>query len=243
MLSSNEKARILEISVWSKNTERRQPENPDSIITVAALYGKLLKELEAMPGKNMKYAIMSAKINKEDLLQAGNMGLWNALNTYDSKKGSSLNTYITKCVNRAMKQANMKLNKESRLDLCSSIEGFQEENDGMELPISKECENEPDDFELSMDNDTIELATFLRNISIVERWNKTERLGLEWLICRSLYGMNGEEFLKKYPSITNLKLCQEYKNKAIKRLNNDVYYNILKNYCNEGKTLPCYRIV
>ena len=252
--TKQQKEEIYLSSAWIPDemeySTKNVTETEDNIVTVGKVYGKLLKDLYSAKDKNMHYACESMKRNKQDILQAGNLGLCKAIDTYrsDNSSGASFNTYASTCIRNEMIQENKKILKVAPPDILSSLEGFKEEHDGMEMPLPKEEVVKSKESITSCVGDPLEdLAKMLRDISIVDRWNDSEKIGLEWIIAHILYQQSGEEFIKKNRKLGSekitLKLCQEYADKAKRKLNNEVYFALFKSYAEKGSVLPKNSIV
>lgn len=242
-LSVEEREKIFKVVSWIPNemTEgKTKISETTDYITIGRVYGHLLKELNSNKDKNLYYAHKSMVKNKDDILAAGNIGLCKALNSYhvDHETGSSFNTYATKCIRNEMMQENMRIIRATRPDIMISLEGFKEENEGMELPLPKsESEKSVKEFEDSVSDNAEALAKALRDIAIVDKWNNSEKIGLEWIIAHTLYEVSGDDFIKNHDGMS-LRLCQEYADKAKKKLNNEIYLKLFKDFVEKGFVLP-----
>ena len=72
--------------------------------------------------------------DEDDLIQEGMLGLYNAINTYNSDK-SSFTTYCTNCVNNAMKDAVKSSNTKKNSPLNNSVSLHQSVADEEESPL------------------------------------------------------------------------------------------------------------
>ena len=77
----------------------------------------------------------------------------------------------------------------------------------------------------------------MRDIAIVDKWNNSEKIGLEWIIAHTLYEVSGDDFIKNHDGMS-LRLCQEYADKAKKKLNNEIYLKLFKDFVEKGFVLP-----
>lgn len=74
-------------------------------------------------------------LNSDDLIQAGTIGLWKAIKTYDFNKPASFTTYATTCINNEIRMLLREQQKYNRLVYTSLSSILHENADGETLHV------------------------------------------------------------------------------------------------------------
>ncbi len=83
-----------------------------------------------------KYA--NAPVESEDLVQEGMIGLFHAVESYDSTKGASFKTYANKCIDNAIQDAIKKNTRQKDVPPQNVVEYLDEELPMMNSEVSAE---------------------------------------------------------------------------------------------------------
>lgn len=108
--------------------------------------------------------------DREDLVQEGRMGLFDAIYSYDASKNSKFEAFAKICILRAQYNAIQASNRKKNMPLNSyvSLEPFGDGEESVELPLDAR-NNDPEEIYLSKVNATDMLDSIYRELSPFER--------------------------------------------------------------------------
>lgn len=109
--------------------------------------------------KKVNSYFVNGYLNSDDLIQAGTIGLWKAIKTYDFNKSASFATYATTCINNEIRMLLREQQKYNRLNYISLSSILHENVDGDTLHVD----------DILYDIKSIEA---FRNIEIIEIMNE-----------------------------------------------------------------------
>ena len=155
----------------------------------------------------------NTKIDLEDLVSIGTIGLIKGVNTYQNDKNIKLATYASRCIDNEILM-HLRKNKKTKADV-SFEESLSFDADGNELHLEDILGTEPDIVTKPLDME-------IDKKILKEELEKLDERDREIMILR--YGLNGVEELTQKDVAEKLKISQSYisriEKKVIKRLKN-----------------------
>ena len=155
----------------------------------------------------------NTKIDLEDLVSIGTIGLIKGVNTFQNDKNIKLATYASRCIDNEILM-HLRKNKKTKADV-SFEESLSFDADGNELHLEDILGTEPDIVTKPLDME-------IDKKILKEELEKLDERDREIMILR--YGLNGVEELTQKDVAEKLKISQSYisriEKKVIKRLKN-----------------------
>ena len=155
----------------------------------------------------------NTKVDLEDLVSIGSIGLIKGVNTFSRDKNIKLATYCSRCIDNEILM-HLRKNKKTRADV-SFEESLSFDADGNELHLEDILGTEPDIVTKPLDME-------IDKKILKEELEKLDERDREIMILR--YGLNGVEELTQKDVAEKLKISQSYisriEKKVIKRLKN-----------------------
>lgn len=160
-----------------------------------------------------------AKIEMEDLISIGAVGLIKAVRTFKLDKNIRLATYASRCIENEIL---MQLRKTSKIRNDVSLDNpLSEDNDGNELVLGDIIPSSEDIVEIAVDKpaDNDLLHKFIDNLNARER---------EIMVLR--YGLFGNEELTQREVAEKLGISQSYISRLEKRILGEMKVELQKSY-------------
>lgn len=173
----------LEVAADNERISRAQSGDTESIENIIKS-GVSLVEVIASKYKD-------SSIEKEDLVQEGMIGLFKAVESYDSSKGASFKTYANACINNAIQDAIKKTSRQKDIPAQNVVE-YQEE----EIPIMN-SETSAEDIYIEKER----LEDFYK--AVEEKLSKLEKEVLVLYITGLSYGEISSRLDKDEKAIDN----------------------------------------
>lgn len=155
----------------------------------------------------------NTKVDLEDLVSIGSIGLIKGVNTFSKDKNIKLATYCSRCIDNEILM-HLRKNKKTKADV-SFEESLSFDADGNELHLEDILGTEPDIVTKPLDME-------IDKKILKEELEKLDERDREIMILR--YGLNGVEELTQKDVAEKLKISQSYisriEKKVIKRLKN-----------------------
>lgn len=155
----------------------------------------------------------NTKVDLEDLVSIGSIGLIKGVNTFSRDKNIKLATYCSRCIDNEILM-HLRKNKKTKADV-SFEESLSFDADGNELHLEDILGTEPDIVTKPLDME-------IDKKILKEELEKLDERDREIMILR--YGLNGVEELTQKDVAEKLKISQSYisriEKKVIKRLKN-----------------------
>lgn len=155
----------------------------------------------------------NTKVDLEDLVSIGSIGLIKGVNTFSKDKNIKLATYCSICIDNEILM-HLRKNKKTKADV-SFEESLSFDADGNELHLEDILGTEPDIVTKPLDME-------IDKKILKEELEKLDERDREIMILR--YGLNGVEELTQKDVAEKLKISQSYisriEKKVIKRLKN-----------------------
>ena len=155
----------------------------------------------------------NTKVDLEDLVSIGSIGLIKGVNTFSRDKNIKLATYCSRCIDNE-RLMHLRKNKKTKADV-SFEESLSFDADGNELHLEDILGTEPDIVTKPLDME-------IDKKILKEELEKLDERDREIMILR--YGLNGVEELTQKDVAEKLKISQSYisriEKKVIKRLKN-----------------------
>lgn len=155
----------------------------------------------------------NTKVDLEDLVSIGSIGLIKGINTFSKDKNIKLATYCSRCIDNEILM-HLRKNKKTKADV-SFEESLSFDADGNELHLEDILGTEPDIVTKPLDME-------IDKKILKEELEKLDERDREIMILR--YGLNGVEELTQKDVAEKLKISQSYisriEKKVIKRLKN-----------------------
>ena len=155
----------------------------------------------------------NTKVDLEDLVSIGSIGLIKGVNTFSKDKNIKLATYCSRCIDNEILMY-LRKNKKRKADV-SFEESLSFDADGNELHLEDILGTEPDIVTKPLDME-------IDKKILKEELEKLDERDREIMILR--YGLNGVEELTQKDVAEKLKISQSYisriEKKVIKRLKN-----------------------
>ena len=155
----------------------------------------------------------NTKVDLEDLVSIGSIGLIKGVNTFSKDKNIKLATYCSRCIDNEILM-HLRKNKKTKADV-SFEESLSFDADGNELHLEDILGTEPDIVTKPLDME-------IDKKILKEELEKLDERDREIMILR--YGLNGVEELTQKDVAEKLKIRQSYisriEKKVIKRLKN-----------------------
>jgi len=155
----------------------------------------------------------NTKIDLEDLVSIGTIGLIKGINTYKGDKNIKLATYASRCIDNEILMF-LRKNKKRRADI-SLDESLSYDKEGNELTLEDILGTEKDLI-------TKELEELDTKKIMIEEINKLKKRDREIMIMR--YGLDGKDELTQKEVATKLGISQSYisriEKKVIKEISN-----------------------
>ena len=155
----------------------------------------------------------NTKVDLEDLVSIGSIGLIKGVNTFSKDKNIKLATYCSRCIDNEILMY-LRKNKKTKADV-SFEESLSFDADGNELHLEDILGTEPDIVTKPLDME-------IDKKILKEELEKLDERDREIMILR--YGLNGVEELTQKDVAEKLKISQSYisriEKKVIKRLKN-----------------------
>src|SRR5574344_1595613 len=155
----------------------------------------------------------NTRVDLEDLVSIGSIGLIKGINTYKRGKNIKLATYCSRCIDNEILMY-LRKNKKTRGDI-SFEESLSFDADGNELHLEDILGTDPDIVTKGLDEE-------IDKKILTEELSKLEDRDREIMILR--YGLNGVEEMTQKDVAEKLQISQSYisriEKKIIKRLKN-----------------------
>ncbi len=155
----------------------------------------------------------NTKVDLEDLVSIGSIGLIKGVNTFSKDKNIKLATYCSRCIDNEILM-HLRKNKKTKADV-SFEESLSFDADGNELHLEDILGTEPDIVTKPLDME-------IDKKILKEELEKLDERDRKIMILR--YGLNGVEELTQKDVAEKLKISQSYisriEKKVIKRLKN-----------------------
>lgn len=155
----------------------------------------------------------NTKVDLEDLVSIGSIGLIKGVNTFSRDKNIKLATYCSRCIDNEILM-HLRKNKKTKADV-SFEESLSFDADGNELHLEDILGTEPDIVTKPLDME-------IDKKILKEELEKLDERDRKIMILR--YGLNGVEELTQKDVAEKLKISQSYisriEKKVIKRLKN-----------------------
>ena len=155
----------------------------------------------------------NTKVDLEDLVSIGSIGLIKGVNTFSRDKNIKLATYCSRCIDNEILML-LRKNKKTKADV-SFEESLSFDADGNELHLEDILGTEPDIVTKPLDME-------IDKKILKEELEKLDERDREIMVLR--YGLNGVEEMTQKDVAEKLKISQSYisriEKKVIKRLKN-----------------------
>ena len=155
----------------------------------------------------------NTKVDLEDLVSIGSIGLIKGVNTFSRDKNIKLATYCSRCIDNEILM-HLRKNKKTKADV-SFEESLSFDADGNELHLEDILGTEPDIVTKPLDME-------IDKKILKEELEKLDERDREIMVLR--YGLNGVEEMTQKDVAEKLKISQSYisriEKKVIKRLKN-----------------------
>jgi len=155
----------------------------------------------------------NTKVDLEDLVSIGSIGLIKGVNTFSRDKNIKLATYASRCIDNEILM-HLRKNKKTKADV-SFEESLSFDADGNELHLEDILGTEPDIVTKPLDME-------IDKKILKEELEKLDERDREIMVLR--YGLNGVEEMTQKDVAEKLKISQSYisriEKKVIKRLKN-----------------------
>lgn len=140
----------------------------------------------------------SKKLDLQDLVSVGSIGLIKAVDSYKLDKNIKLATYASRCIENEILMYLRKINKS--INDASLDDTLQSNEDGTNLSLGEMI---PDDFSVQEEVELKDQKSFL--LQVIEKLNKREQI-----IISMRYGLNGYNELTQKEVADIMKISQSY---------------------------------